>query len=59
MSTKVNQQLHIDADIEGEKQWKVGFTEDLNNKVLKVDTVDGIAPTDLEDLYFKLEALLA
>lgn len=50
---------YIIASIEGQKEWKVGYTEDLANRILKIDTVDAVAPTDLDDLYDKLEAMLA
>lgn len=50
---------YIIVGIEGQKEWRVGYTEDLANRILKIDTVDTVAPADLDDLYDKLEAMLA
>jgi len=49
---------YVEGNIEGEKTWKVGYVEDLPNRILKIDKVDTVPPTSLSDLYDKLAALL-
>ena len=49
----------IIADIRGEKSWYISHDEnDTDRPTLKIDSVDGVAPTDLADLFNLLQNLL-
>ncbi len=57
----INFKLHstyIVADIVGEVSWKLSHSEDLANDILQIDSVDSNEPSDLNDLFARLSALI-
>lgn len=49
-----NSFVYIQMD--NKREWKLGLTQGIDNFV--IDTVDGVAPTTVVDLYQKLRAIL-
>jgi len=49
---------HIDVRESDGKRWRVKTSTETYSGALIVDTVLGVAPTDLEDLYNKIIALM-
>lgn len=47
----------VQINVDGENTWTVSNT--ASEGILVIDSVDGVAPTSLEDLYNKLIALIA
>lgn len=56
-----NFRQHIDStiyvNIRFEKEWRISYNGSVGT--FKVDTINGIAPTSNNDLFTKLEALIA
>jgi len=52
-----NQATQVAATVQNEREWYVSVVPTDN--CLVVDTVNGVAPTDINDLYDKLIALIA
>lgn len=47
------------VSIQNEEDWLVSDVENLNNRILQIDSIDGNSPSSLSNLYDKLAALLA
>jgi len=48
---------NIAIDIQGQPDWSI--THDGSNGTFQVDTIDGVAPITLDDLYNKMIAIVA
>ncbi|MBK6836800.1 MAG: hypothetical protein IPG89_22095 [Bacteroidetes bacterium] len=48
---------NIAIDIQGQPDWII--SHDGSNGTFQIDTIDGVAPTSLDDLYAKMIAIVA
>ena len=54
-----NRGTYVLVEIDGESDWKVSNVEDLPNKILQIDSVDGTSPiADADTLFSLLKVLL-
>ena len=49
---------HLKIVMNDSSEWFVSHQEDLQNGILKIDTINGVAPTDLDDLWQKISNFL-